>query len=95
MSRTQRILLSILSGLLLVPAWYKWGSGIVLFLAFVPLLIVEHDLLRKKGRAYGRFWLPALAFLVFNILTTWWVKNASFAGLLVALAVNTFMMTLP
>lgn len=79
----------------MVPAWYKWGSGIVLFIAFVPLLIMEQDLLKKKGKAYGRFWLPALAFLVFNILTTWWVKNASFAGLLVALAVNTFMMSMP
>lgn len=95
MSRKHRILLSIISGLLLTPAWYKWGSGIILLIAFVPLLFIEDDLKNRKGKVRGRFWLPALSFLIFNILTTWWVKNASFAGLLVALAVNTFMMTMP
>ena len=95
MSRRTRILLSVLSGLIMVPAWYTWGSGVILFVAFVPLLLIEDDLHKKEGRCYGRFWLPALAFLIFNILASWWIKNASFAGLLVALVVNTLMMTMP
>jgi len=95
MSRKQRIFLSILTGLLLTPAWFKWGSGLLLLIAFVPLLLVERDLLNHKVKSKAWFWLPALSFLVFNILATWWVKNASFAGLLVALAVNTFMMSMP
>ncbi len=95
MSKKQRIFYSVFAGLLLSPAWYSWGSGLILLVALVPLLLVEDDLNKISGKARGRFWLPALGFLVFNILTTWWVKNASFAGLLVALAVNTFMMTMP
>ncbi len=95
MSRKHRILLSILTGLLLTPAWFKWGSGLLLLFAFVPLLLVERDLLNQKVKSKAWFWLPALSFLVFNILATWWVKNASFAGLLVALVINTFMMSMP
>ena len=95
LDRKKRILLSILSGLLMVPAWYTWGTGVTLFVAFVPLLLIEDDLFPRQGKSYGRFWLPALAFLILNIFDSWWIKNASFAGLLVALVVNTFMMTMP
>ncbi len=95
MSKKKRILYSIVTGVLLAPAWFTWGSGLILLIALVPLLLVEDDLHKVNGKARGRYWLPALSFLIFNILTTWWVKNASFAGLLVALAVNTFMMTTP
>jgi hypothetical protein len=47
----------------------------------------------KKSKAF--FWLPFLSFLVWNIGSTWWIKNASFGGLIVALIVNSTMMTLP
>ena len=95
MSRKERIIYSLLSGLLFVPAWYQWWNGIVLFVAFIPMLFVEYDLLQKKSKTKAWFWLPFLTFFIFNIAATWWIKNASFPGLLAALAVNSFMMALP
>lgn len=95
MDRRKKILNSLLSGILFIPAWYSWGSGVVLFVAFIPLLLVEYQLIRTKSRSSEWFWLPFLTFFIWNLGTTWWIKNASFAGLLVAIAVNTFMMTLP
>lgn len=95
MSGKQRLLLSILSGLLFVPAWYEWGSGLFLFISFIPLLFVEQDLARSKKRTRSFFLLPFLAFFTWNVLTTWWIKNASFAGLITALAVNSLFMTIP
>lgn len=96
MNSKQKILLSILSGLLFIPAWYScWGNGLLLFFAFIPLLFVEDTLVAKKQKSKSFFWLPFLAFFVWNLGATWWIKNASFAGLITALLVNTTMMTLP
>ncbi|MGC9344566.1 MAG: hypothetical protein ACP5E3_17810, partial [Bacteroidales bacterium] len=95
MSRKQRIYLSILSGLLFVPAWYQWGSGLFLFIAFIPMLFVEADLVRSGKRTREFFLLPYLTFFIWNVLTTWWIKNASFAGLITALVVNSLFMTIP
>lgn len=95
MSLKYRILFSILSGLLFIPAWYSGGSGLILFIAFIPLLLVEQDLVRSKERSSQYFWLPFLTFFIWNLASTWWIKNASFAGLLTALAVNTSFMTIP
>jgi apolipoprotein N-acyltransferase len=95
MSKKQRIYLSLFSGLLFVPAWYQWGSGIFLFIAFIPLLFAEADLVRTGKRSREFFLLPFLTFFVWNVLTTWWIKNASFAGLITALIVNSAFMTIP
>lgn len=95
MSLKYRILFSILSGLLFVPAWYSGGFGWLLFIAFIPLLIVEEDLVREKIRSSQFFLLPFLTFFIWNLASTWWIKNASFAGLITALVVNTTFMTLP
>src|SRR6056297_1682887 len=95
MSLKYRILFSILSGLLFVPAWYSGGSGWLLFIAFIPLLIVEEDLVKEKLKSSQFFFLPFLTFLIWNLASTWWIKNASFAGLITALIVNTTFMTIP
>lgn len=95
MTFKQRLILSILSGLLFVPAWYQWGSGFFLFIAFIPLLFVEEYLVRSRKRTREFFLLPYLTFFIWNVLTTWWIKNASFAGLIVALVVSSAFMTIP
>ncbi len=95
MSKRNLYLLPILSGLLLTPAWYSWGSGLFLLFALVPLLFVENELNSHPGKYKKRlnFWLPFLAFAVFNILSTWWIKNASFAGVIVAVLLNSTLMS--
>ena len=95
MSKKSLYLFSLLSGLLLSPAWYSWGNGLILFIAFIPLLVIEKNIseLKKHGRKI--FWYAFTSFFLWNIITTWWIKNASFAGLIVALFLNSFLMTIP
>jgi apolipoprotein N-acyltransferase len=95
MLKRNLVLLSVLSGILLAPAWYSWGSGLFLLIALVPLLFVENEINKHPDKLKKRlnFWLPFLCFLLFNLLTTWWIKNASFAGLIVAVILNSTLMS--
>ncbi len=96
MNPKQKLYLSLLSGLLFIPAWYSWwGSGILLFIAFIPLLLIQEELLKTKKKSAAYFWLPYLSFFIWNLGTSWWIKNASFVGLIAALLINSLMMTLP
>ena len=94
MSNKKLTILSLLTGILLTPAWYSWGSGIILFIAFIPLLIVEDSTAQspKPGRRIFRY--SFIAFLFWNLLATWWLKNATFPGMILAVLVNTFFMTI-
>lgn len=96
MSFKRRILLSVFTGLLLSPPWYEWGHGLILLVALVPLLFVE-DYLDRNKTEYGSasfFLYSALAFLIWNTATTWWIYNATAVGVIVAILVNTMMWSL-
>lgn len=88
-------ILAILSGILLSPPWYEWGTGFILFIAFIPLLRAESIISEKGRNARKIFLIASLAFFIWNILTTWWIKNASFPGLLAAVFFSTFVMSIP
>ena len=73
------ILSALLTGGLLTAAWPTWGIAPLAFIGFVPLLLLESRI-AQGGR--GRlFWLSFLAFLVWNVATTWWVWNATPAAI--------------
>lgn len=96
MSKKKRIILSLFSGLLLTPAWFEFGHGLVLIIALIPLLFVE-DYLDQNKKEYGSgafFRYAALAFFVWNIATTWWIVNATVIGVIAAIFINTFMLSL-
>ncbi len=95
MNNKKQIYLSVLSGIFLFPAWYTWGSGLLLFIAFLPMLFVENALIKSNYKGSRFFWLPFLTFMVWNLLDTWWLFFASPAGLVVALLVNSSLMALP
>jgi len=97
MSKKTRILLSVLSGLLLTPAFYQWGTGFMMFIAFIPLLQVEEDHYRnrKKNRTLSLLWYAVISFMLFTLLTVWWVKNSVAVGIIAALIVNTSFMAVP
>jgi apolipoprotein N-acyltransferase len=98
MKKFHKLLLSALSGLILSLGWYEWGSGLFLFIGLVPLLFVEEYVSQEqsKGKKSSSVFLYAsFAFLIWNIIDTWWIKNASFAGLLAAMIVTTFLMSVP
>jgi apolipoprotein N-acyltransferase len=89
--------LSSLSGLLLglgfpgiVPA------PLLMFVGFVPLLWLESEISNSEGKGKGRrvFLHSYNAFLLWNILSTWWVANTALAAGIVAMALNSLFMAL-
>lgn len=85
-----------LTGALLSVAWPSGGFAPILFIAFVPLLAAEDAVYRKQTAAGGwsLFWSAYLAFFTFNLLTTWWVRYASFFGAVAAIICNALFMAL-
>lgn len=89
--------LVISSALMLGLAFPFTGSLFPLaFVAFVPLLLVNFQLDKmNKGRFWTRFGLNYFSFLVFNLMTTWWIYHASAEGMIMGICVNSLLMILP
>ena len=75
-----RTLMALLTGGLMTAAWPTWGFAPAVFIGLVPLLLVEGRI--AQGERGRMFWLAFLAFLVWNVATTWWVWNATPAATL-------------
>jgi apolipoprotein N-acyltransferase len=92
----QLYLLALLSGLLLTFAWFPHGFLPLLFVGFVPLLLVERSIAERTGKykALLVFTCAYLTFITWNVLTTWWVKNASLGGAMMAFLCNSLLMAL-
>lgn len=95
MTRKKLYLLSILSGVLFIASWPPYGIPFLLFVAFVPLLMIEHAF--SSGQYTGKrtllFGLSYLAFFIWNVITTFWVCNASIGGGAMAILANSFLMS--
>lgn len=94
-NKPNTILYALLSGALLSISWF-FGLTAFIFIALVPLLIVENyfstiDTRRKKIKLIG---LTYLTFLTWNLGVTWWVWNASAGGGLMAFLANSLLMTI-
>ena len=96
MKTFQLYLLALLSGLLLTLSWFPHGFIPLLFVAFVPLLLVERKIAERTGKYNSLilFTCAYITFITWNILTTWWVKNASLGGALMAFLCNSLLMSL-
>ena len=53
MRKIHRIALALLSALLLTIPFYRWGSGLVMMIAFVPLLFIEDHIASRKRESTG------------------------------------------
>ncbi len=95
MNRSQRLLYALFSALLLSVAWYEWGSGLFLLVAFIPLLFLEDSLSNTDSKKKNTriFLYASLTFFLWNTLSTWWIKNASLSGLAAAMIVTTLLMS--
>ncbi|MBN1927069.1 MAG: apolipoprotein N-acyltransferase [Prolixibacteraceae bacterium] len=85
---------SVISGILLSIPWYGF-TGMVLFVAFIPLFYIE-DYFLKNRHNYNAlvFWLYMLpCFLVWNVATTWWITYATVPGAIFAYLANSFLMS--
>ncbi len=85
-----------MSGLLLAFAWFPHGWVPLLFIAFVPLLFVEYTVYTNQDKFKTKtvFFTSFIAFFIWNILTTWWLKNASWEGAVMAVCLNSLFMSL-
>ncbi|MCA6364881.1 MAG: apolipoprotein N-acyltransferase [Bacteroidetes bacterium] len=93
--RLKLLLLSIASALLLSAAWPPWGFSPLVFIAFLPLLLVQHIVSGdNRLRAKHLFVYAYITFLIWNVAATWWVWNSSAGGALLAFLANSLLMAL-
>jgi apolipoprotein N-acyltransferase len=93
MNRLHLLILSVLSGILLSLGWPADGFPVLLFVAFIPLLLVENHFFTKQGRVGIRIFPYALlTFFIWNILTTYWIKNSTYVGATLAIVLNALFM---
>jgi apolipoprotein N-acyltransferase len=90
----QLILLSILSGVVLALGFPPLPLTPVLFVGFIPLFILFKKI-KTEELNYHSWFFVFNAFVIWNILTTYWVANASFVPGIVAIWLNSFFMTIP
>ena len=82
---------SILTGLLLVVAWPVFWLALLLFVAWVPLLIIANNV-TKKLHFFGYAFLSVL---IWNIGTTYWMWNSTDVGSVAAIIANSLLMCVP
>ena len=87
--------LAILSGGLLAASWVTYGVTPLIFIAFVPLLLADsHIRSHYKHTKRKIFILSYIAFLIWNIVSTWWIWNSTHVGAVLAISINSLLMTL-
>ena len=85
-----KLLLALLSGLLLAFSWPSIGMFLLVFFAFIPLLILEKE--SENGKQV--FGYSFFTFFLFNVITTYWVYHATFFGAIAAFLVNSTLMSI-
>ena len=88
------LLLTLLTGLLMWLGWPPFKFSFLIFVGLVPVFVIERILVQRNSTIwFGSF--AYLAMLHFNLLTTWWVGNASAGGAIAMILANSLLMTLP
>ena len=96
MKQYQLLLLSVISGLMLSFGWPANGFAPLLFVGFVPLLLIENHFWENRvdNSRFSIFWFSFIAFAIWNILTTYWISNSTLAGAFAAIFLNSLFMTI-
>jgi apolipoprotein N-acyltransferase len=89
--KTPSLYLIILSGLLLYIAWPASSLMPLIFIAWIPLLMVA-DRNMTASRFFGSTFLTTL---IWNTGTTWWMWNSTDVGTIAAIMFNSMLMTFP
>lgn len=95
LKKQHRYFLSLLSGVLLAISFPFTGSlTFVIFISLVPILFLENYILTKRFKS-GKVLIHAyVTFFTYNFLTTWWIWNASPGGAMLAIILNSLLMSL-
>lgn len=75
----RNIFLAVFSGVLLSVAWPTYGIAFFIFIALVPLLMMEHQITVSreiKKKSWSVFWLSYICFIIWNVCTTGWLYNS-------------------
>ena len=93
MNKRKNIFLALASGLLLGLPWSVSALFFVVFIAWVPLLLLEEDV-RQQPNPYAIFNYAFVGFLLWNILGSWWVARAQFVGAVLIILANSLVQAL-
>jgi apolipoprotein N-acyltransferase len=88
----RNLILAILSAVLLSLSWYTPFSGLLLWVAWLPLLALEDGFAQRGGRGCWKYY--ALTFVLWNLFTTWWIYRATLFGAVGAVLGNSLQMFL-
>ena len=93
MQKKLSFFLSVISGILLSLPWLFPGQSWTLFFAFCPLLFAEDQLARQKDKRISILFFSAfVTFLIWNLLSTWWIAHVSLVGMLLITVLNAILM---
>lgn len=88
---------STLSGVLLGGGFMPMPTFFLMFVGFVPLLWVE-DVVAKERETASKWTIFKFAFntfLIWNLLSTWWIQNSSFVAGMLGNTLNAVFMCIP
>lgn len=88
------LLLAVIAGLLFAASWPARGIAPLIFLAFIPLLYITDQVVEKKFAPMKVFPFVYLSFVIWNLLTTYWIVYASMEGAIMAIFANSWFMSL-
>ena len=94
--KTPNVLLAIISALLLSAGWFQ-SFTILMFVAWVPLLMIEDELSSLENIKRIKLKLTGLVYLTFfiwNVCVSWWIYYASIEGACLAIFCNAILMTM-
>jgi apolipoprotein N-acyltransferase len=89
----RNLFLSLISGLLLGLPWSVSPLFFLIFLAWVPLLMLEEET-RNHPNHYILFNYAFVSFLMWNILGTWWITQAQWLGAILIMLANSLVQAL-
>ncbi|BDS11267.1 apolipoprotein N-acyltransferase [Aureispira anguillae] len=93
----QLLLASCASGVLLAGGFMPMPTFFLMFVGFVPLLWVEHIITEAKVKhsKWTVFKFAFNSFLIWNLLSTWWIQNSSFIAGMLGNTLNAIFMCIP
>ena len=89
----RNLFLSLTSGMLLGLPWSVSPLFFLIFIAWVPLLILEEET-RDQPNHYTLFNYAFVSFLLWNIVGTWWITQAQWLGAILIMVANSLVQAL-
>ena len=96
LKKYQLLLLAVLSGVLMSLSWFPYGYAPVMFIAWIPLLIVE-KYIGDNPSFFSRgssVLYSYVTLIIWNVVDTWWVAMSTVPGGIAAFVLNALFMSL-